>query len=57
MDCDLKGIGAQSLLLQASSESTAKAWLDEGGCKLARILFETSAQICSDYLGGMLQAF
>ena len=40
MEFDFKGIGSQSLLLQASSESTAKAWLDEGGCELAKILLK-----------------
>lgn len=38
MEFDFKGIGNQSLLLQAQNESTAKAWLDEGGCELAKIL-------------------
>ncbi|MBD1944863.1 hypothetical protein H6F50_21300 [Coleofasciculus sp. FACHB-712] len=37
---DFRGIGNQSLLLQASNESTAKAWLDEGGCELAKVLIK-----------------
>lgn len=42
MEFDFKGIGNQSLLFQTSRKSTAKALLDERGCKLARILLKTS---------------
>ncbi len=36
----LKALGVKACYCKTSSESTAKAWLDEGGCQLAKILLK-----------------